>query len=525
MSLEDRFEIDSPLHVGQVATAYPALQKGLDRKVLLKVLHQHWVKDKELSERFLREGKAIARINHPNVVKVYECGSEDGIPYLALEWIDGDTLDDRLKSRGPLSQDEVKKIAVEILKGLTAVHARGLIHRDLKPDNILMGYDGRVVLADFSLTGFERKSGLTGHGAVIGTPSYMAPELVDGEQASPGSDLFGVGVILLEMLTGSNPFAAEDPLVSLDKIRNIDPPRLSELPQFDPALARMVDALLAKNPDDRPVNAEEALVVLEGGTHPVDITSEIAEVEDETLPGEDTNKGMQRRSVRWVWWFGSVVVAVIIMAVIFKVSMDSSQDSSVDPVEQIKPVSAYEDTVTIAPDRLSSVDPTGRTVPAQKDIIKESVSSGVAGTARLTIIVRPWANVTIDDSAVGITPLGTLKMKAGRHIIKFTHDYYPPARREIVLSDGAADTLAVDLSLESAQINIAAKPWGYLWVDGDSIGLLPRNEPVWVVPGEHRIEIYNPEFDKWQGKVDVKPGEKLGLRVDLRNGTMIAENN
>ena len=503
MSLEDRFDIDSPLYVGQVATAYPAQQKGLDRKVLLKVLHQHWIGDEELVARFIREGKAVARIDHPNVVRVYECGREDNIPYLALEWIEGETLADKMAA-GPLPQEEVQRIAIAILRGLSAVHAQGLLHRDLKPDNVLVSKDGRIVLADFSLAGFETLRGLTGHGSIVGSPAYMAPEIVDGKPASGRSDLFGVGVMLLEALTGFNPFAADDPLVSLDRIKRIDPPRLTGRKQLKPGLAALVDALLERDPDDRPADPTAAIAILEG-------------VQPELKTG--------RKPVRHILWF-----AVSVMLLLFVISLiQSDYDSgSVDKVSAVEdtlfdqiadtPAIVQPESSVVAND-IDTIPLVESTLPVTQDFIKviERPKS-----ARLTVIARPWATVTIDGKELGVTPLGTLDLPAGQHEIVFRHESYPFIQREIDLKAGLQDTLAVDFSVENARISLSAIPWGYLWLNGDSIGLLPRKEPLWLQPGRHLIEIRHSQFKTWQAPLDVKAGDHRNLRIDLKSGTMIA---
>jgi len=503
LSLEDRFDIESPLYIGQVATAYPAQQKGLDRKVLLKVLHQHWIEDEELVERFIREGKAVAGIDHPNVVRVYECGREDNVPYLALEWIEGETLADKMAA-GPLPQEEVERIATGILQGLSAVHAQGLLHRDLKPDNILISKDGRIVLADFSLAGFETLPGLTGHGAIVGSPAYMAPEIVEGKPASGRSDLFGVGVMLLEALTGYNPFAADDPLVSLDKIRNVDPPRLTGREQFKRELATLVDALLARDPDARPDDPAAAISILEG---------------------KQPELKIDRKPVRLIPWFAAGAILLLFVILLIQSDYDSGsvdkgsavEDTLLDQIADTPAIVQAESTVVST--IVDTVPLIESSLPVSQDFTEVIESPE---PARLTIIARPWANITIDGEDAGVTPLGTLELPAGQHEIVFRHESYPFIHREVDLKAGLLDTLAVDFMVENARISLSAKPWGYLWLNGDSIGLLPRKDPVWLPPGRHLIEIRHPEFKTWQAPLDVKAGDHSNLRIDLKSGTMIA---
>ncbi len=503
MSLEDRFDIESPLHVGQVATAYPARQRSLDRKVLLKVLHRHWIEDEELVERFIREGRAVARIDHPNVVRVYECGKEEEIPYLALEWIEGGTLADEI-ARGPMREEEVRRIALAILKGLSAVHAQGLLHRDLKPDNILIGRDGRIVLADFSLAGFEALPGVTQHGAIVGSPAYMAPELAEGKPASARSDLFGVGVILLEALTGFNPYAADDPLVSLDRIRKIEPPRLTGKKRFTPGLAELIDTLLERDPQARPVNPDAAIAILEG----------------EPLTRKETTG--KRLTLAWA---ALGVALIVVFAMLFRsdrasrIEGRSGADENVASEQTGDTLDVQAESTVISTDvdtLVPVIEPAIRYEPAPVE------TSVARKPARLTVIARPWAEVTVDGRDAGVTPLGTILLPAGEHDVVFRHDLYPEVRRRLILKSGLRDTVEVDFTAENARVSLSAVPWGCLWVDGDSIGLLPRKSPLWLAPGEHLIEIKHPEFKTWRTPIEVEPGGRRSLRVDMKSGTMIA---
>ena len=510
MALEDRFSIEEPIYVGQMATAYPAFQKGLDRKVLLKLFHKHWADDSELIERFSREGKAMARIDHPNVVRIYEYGHEDGVPYLAMEWVDGGTLEDKLKA-GPLPQKEIVNLARDLLTGLQAVHREDLLHRDLKPDNILIEDDGRARLADFSLAGFERSTGLTVHGAIVGSPSYMAPELSEGNPATFQSDLYGLGVILLEALTGSNPFAASDPLVSLDLIRKVEPPKLSGRQNIDPGLGRLIDTLLHKNPARRPKDAQAALSLLSAGS-------------DAEEPPAPEKSGINP-------WLNRIVLSLSIIAVMIYVSYKVVSYRGVVPdlasldtlirVESSTIVQSNKDTISdLVVESIDTVmlDISEKVIQTQPPVSKAVLSEGF-----LTVVVKPWAEVYIDGQSRGMSPIGTRKLRAGSHILHFQHNALPDVIRKVEISGGQNDTLTVDLRSEAGQVNISASPWGILWVDEDSIGFLPRSDSLWLSPGRHFIEIRHPELDRWSDSLQIGAGDRLSIRVNMVDGTMIAD--
>jgi len=520
MSLEDRFDIGSPIHIGQITAAYPAIQKGLNRKVLLKVIHPQWAKDPELVARFDREGKAMAQINHSNVVKVYEYGRSDDVPFMALEWIDGGTLADKLKE-GPLNQDEIKRIAKDVLDGLKAVHDKGFVHRDLKPDNILTGCDGHTRLADFSLAGFDERSALTEHGAVVGSPAYMAPELLDGRPATPRSDLFGLGVILFEALTGSNPFQATDPMVSLDLVRRITPPSLISRKNIDPKLAALVDSLLARDPNERPGNTSDALSILK----------------DEASAGLTLEKEETTRfNLSYLWRWG-VLIVIITLSLWFLLRQNNLSPESADEL--------IDTSVSSQPITNSIINETTITDPFHADInksqpettsfaldIKQKIndiittpiteSKTTLEIAELMVIVRPWARVFMDGSDLGVTPLGTLEIQAGEHLFLFRNELYPSIERVINIKSYEKNILSVDLQAESGCVEISAQPWGYLWVNEDSIGLLPRSDPLWLTPGRHQFSITHPTFGEWSDSVSVEKNQHYNVYIDLKSGTMIA---
>ncbi|MCF7809442.1 serine/threonine protein kinase [bacterium] len=516
MSLEDNYEIESPLYVGQVATAYPAIEKALGRKVLLKVMHSHWAQDEELLERFKREGQALAKIEHPNIVKAFSFFIEDGLPCLTLEWIEGGTLADSIKS-GPLSSTEVKRIAEAVLSGLSAVHNHGLLHRDLKPDNILLGKDGRIVLADFSLAGFENLKGLTGHGALVGSPAYMAPELIEGKDASQQSDLWGLGIILLEALTGSNPYAADDPLISLEKLRTIDPLKLQGRTSIDSYLAGLIDALLQRNPELRPKDAAEAGAILRGEIQPSVVTESLSV---EISESDETKKQRNKRIYIPVF----VVFILIIISAIFilKYSTQTNEQTPYLVIGQSEKDKMSDSSMT------KEYTDNGRAVSEVKShiipqaILDSSVIQDKVKSAFLTLIVLPWAYVAIDGEEVGVTPLGTLELEAGDHELMFSHTSYPQLKRNINLVIDERDTLRIDMSAEAVQLNITAIPWGYLWIDSDSIGILPRNEAIWTLPGKHQIVVIHPKYKNLMDSLYFEKDRKLEVRADFINGTMVA---
>jgi eukaryotic-like serine/threonine-protein kinase len=252
--LADRYELAETLGSGGMARVVAAYDRRLDRRVAVKLVRDDLVADPVSRERLLREARAAARLHHPNSVAVHDAGEVDGHAYVVMELVEGPSLADRLRERGALTPAEAVTIAASVLEALQAAHARGLVHRDVKPSNVLLPADGGVKLADFGIAKAldDATSSLTATGMVIGTPRYLAPEQAAGEPATVASDLYALGAVLFECLTGRPPFDAESPLaIALAHQREPVPAVREHAPEVPPALAAAVQRALAKEPGNR----------------------------------------------------------------------------------------------------------------------------------------------------------------------------------------------------------------------------------------------------------------------------------
>jgi len=248
------FEILSELGRGGIATVYLAIQQSLDRRVALKVMSPLLAMETDYSERFVREGRLVAKLNHPHIITVYDIGVQQHQLYIAMEHIPGGNL----RSKLPLHQGDANwalSVAGQIARALGYAHRNGIIHRDVKPENILFREDNVAVLTDFGIAKtISSTTNLTQAGAIVGTPKYMSPEQTDGLGNDPGTDVYSLGVILYEMLTGSVPYDSENSMAILYAHVHSPIPRLPDrLADLQPLL----DSMLAKDPADRPANCEQ----------------------------------------------------------------------------------------------------------------------------------------------------------------------------------------------------------------------------------------------------------------------------
>ncbi|MFH8611036.1 Stk1 family PASTA domain-containing Ser/Thr kinase [Streptomyces sp. NPDC018029] len=253
--LDGRYRIEGRIAVGGMATVYRAVDTRLDRVLALKVMHPTLAADASFVDRFIREAKSVARLSHPNVVGVFDQGTDGSYVYLAMEYIAGCTLRDVLRERGALQPRAALDILEPVLAALGAAHRAGFVHRDMKPENVLIGDDGRVKVADFGLVrAVDTVTNTTG--TVLGTVSYLAPEQIEHGTADTRVDVYACGVVLYEMLTGAKPHSGDSPAQVLYQHLNEDvPPPSAAVPGLPFALDELVASATARTPDIRPYDA------------------------------------------------------------------------------------------------------------------------------------------------------------------------------------------------------------------------------------------------------------------------------
>lgn len=253
------YRILRPIGEGGMASVFLAVQESLDREVALKVMAPALAANAEFTERFLKEGRITAKLNHPNLVTVFDIGSYGNVNYLAAEYIPGGTL--REKIQAGMRVAEVLDVACDVARGLDFAHAKGFVHRDVKPGNILFKADDTAVLADFGIAkAMDATSGATMAGASIGTPDYMSPEQARAEAVDGRSDLYSLGAVLFEMLEGHPPYEAGDPFtVALMHVTQPVPTLSPEHAWLQP----LVDALMAKQPEQRVGSGEAFMQAIE----------------------------------------------------------------------------------------------------------------------------------------------------------------------------------------------------------------------------------------------------------------------
>ena len=251
--IADRYELEELVGSGGMSSVYRARDTLLERHVALKILHAQYTGDDEYVERFRREARAVARLSHPNIVTVIDRGEDSGRQFIVFEYVDGENLKDYIGRTGPLPVRRALELGIEMARALSFAHQHGLVHRDVKPQNVLLNGDGEAKVTDFGIArSLDVEHGMTQTGTVLGTSNYIAPEQASGQRVTEQTDVYSLGVVLFELLTADVPFPGENFVTVAMKHINEPPPNLLERrPDVPMRLALAVDRALAKDPTER----------------------------------------------------------------------------------------------------------------------------------------------------------------------------------------------------------------------------------------------------------------------------------
>jgi serine/threonine protein kinase len=501
-----QFIIQEMINESATTTVYKAHQSALDRTVLLKILHKHLIDDIGLTERFRREARACALIRSEFIVQVYDLTEIDGAPAIVMEYVEGSSLKEVLASEGPIPVEKARQIIIEALNALRAAHARGVIHRDIKPGNILVTETGHIKVTDFGLAAITASQTVTMDGAVLGTPAYLPPEHIRGEAADERSDLFSLGATFVEILTGQRIFEGASYSACINNILRFDVASIDAL-ITNRTCADVIKQMMHPDREQRFASADAALAALHG------------EPEKLTPPVKP------RMRVQYVAMLAGIV-AVITGAVWFLLptgqvvpprdtvaSVRSAGDSlmqrnSTVPAQTVSPqTAAGERSVTGNVERSPSAPP-----PAADHGMRtaEKDSSG------LLVTCTPWGKVFLDNQYLGETPLsGIVTVRSGTHTLNFTNPQFLPIVKTITAAPGAQLTVAANFFETAGYIVITVVPWAEVYIDDQYRDTTPMEKPIIVTAGKRKVRLHNAGFTDVVVDVSVPRNDTLRLSYSL----------
>jgi len=359
-----RYRLEAVVGSGGMSTVYRAFDTTLERQVAIKLLHRDVAADHGQLERFRREARAVAQLNHPHVVGVIDAGEdEEGMPFIVFEYVEGETLKDRIRRAGRLPIPEALAYAIEIARALGAAHERHIVHRDVKPQNVLIDEEGSAKVTDFGIARTLEEDGLTAAGRVLGTTDYVAPEQALGDHVTGQSDLYSLGVVLFEMLTGDVPFHGDNQVaVAMKHVREELPDVQQRRPEVSAALAALLDHATAKDtarryPDAAAMIADLEEVLAIETARAGQATGEATAVL-RTLPGE----ARRRLPVRLRWRAGLLValgIAGLAATVVLLVLAAGQTERGTSAPPDTPPPPPGEERVRLSADAADDYDPLG----------------------------------------------------------------------------------------------------------------------------------------------------------------------
>ncbi|WP_428266307.1 serine/threonine protein kinase [Haliangium sp.] len=420
---------------GGMAVVYRAIQDGLERTVAIKALKSAAATEESLAIRFEREAQSLAKLQHENIIHVYDFHRERGASFIIMEYVEGIDLYDLLDRCGKMPFDVAAVIALQVARALDYIHYRGILHRDIKPGNIMISRQGGVKLMDFGIVQDRRFDDLTQTGTGVGTPAYMSPEQIVGDRLEPRSDVFSLGIVLYQMVTGEKPFVEDQERSVMHKIRQVPHVRAHKRdPHLPRELDRVIEKCLKKNPHDRWQSAQALVMALEHflAKHvEINYHSRLVEylrdqgivpafeAEEYLKPALGDPTGSQTSPERRQLLRRGLLVQAVILTVM----------AVMTSIIHLAPLGADDAVAQVAPP------------PAH---------------GYLRVVVHPWGHVALDGQPLGTTPWAApFEVTAGEHELTITHDRFAPLHRAILVPENDAETaldVRVDLELSGVPL-------------------------------------------------------------------------
>lgn len=502
--LFDKFEIIDTLKKDQHTSVYLANHIYLGKKIILKTLSTSELTDTTFLDRFKREAKILAQLDHPNLIKVFDFGTAGNNFYISFEYFEGRNLRQIIKEED-LSYEQKIHLCIQLFKALQVAHQSGVIHRDIKPENILVNTKLDLKIADFGLALVRDDLLLTHKSSIVGTPGYMSPEQIRGEELTTQTDLFSSGIVVYELFTGTNPFIGKDIKDTINNILDFNAEKdLKQLSSLPPKVQNAVINLLRKNFSKRTKTALEALSFFEP----------LEESTPEVAPESSTVRKINLK----ILYLSAIAIIIIALIGFFtserngkKPTAKADKKITNENVPPKKDILNKNDEKNSVPN--TSTKEEDKVVPESEKIL-ETVRYG-----KLFVEANPWAEIYINDKKIETTPLEqSIQLSSGNYELKLLHPDFPPYIEKIKIEPDKVQNVKINFYEKVGYLDCKIFPWGDIYIDGNYKSTSPLLKPIMLMPGSYDLSIRNPSYEKSiEKKITVKAKETLTLKFNFDN--------
>jgi eukaryotic-like serine/threonine-protein kinase len=487
--LFEKFEITGCLKKDSCSSVYIANHIYLGKRIILKTLNTLELQDKVILERFKREAKILALLEHPNLIKVLDFGTYGNHFYLSFEYFESNNLRE-LISRQQLSYDQKHHLLVQLLKALNVAHQNNIIHRDIKPENILVNTNYDLKIADFGLAIILNENALTNKASIVGTPGYMSPEQIRGDNLSIQSDIFSAGLVALEVFTGSNPFIGKNINETINNILSIKEEKIDELISgLSPAIQQSIRMMLKKNPSDRGKSINEILNVL-------GVAGEFFTPVEVKIKKRSRNKAILVSS--------SMLSLFFTLLLVYFFSAEEKQGSpglKTDSLNIFESQFLIEDSPAVQDSNLKLI--------AENNVNEENGS--------ITVDALPWADVYVNNKKIKKTPVKDFNLSPGKYNIRLVHPDFPAFTRRIEVHPQQTEKIVIDFKELIGSLNCEIYPWGQIFINGEYKSETPLREPILLMPGNYKLTIKNPRYGSITETIRIKAKEVLDFKFNFES--------
>ncbi|MBN1397727.1 MAG: serine/threonine protein kinase [Bacteroidetes bacterium] len=487
------FNIEEKISESNFTSVYRAFDTVLKRNVLLKVLHKHHAADNDLYQRFVREAQACAALRSEHIVQVYGLIEYEGSPAIVMEYIEGTSLKNLIGTGTTRSLKYARKVALHTLRGLVAAHEKEIIHRDIKPGNILVLTDGTLKVSDFGLAYVASVPTITAQGMVLGTPAYMSPEQIKHEVVDQRTDLFSMGVTLTEVLTGDRLFDGTSYAECAKKIISFKVGELDHLVEKSSIeFVEFLKLLLAPDKNKRYSTSKDALYALEQDESKIFIYP----------PGV-----LHKREKRTLFLMGLIVLASLLMITLF-MFIHFTTYKSYKPEQPAVPA----DTVSY----IQSDSYQQSAEAAEKEYSKTSAVPVPEDSGAVFLTSTPWAKVYVDNNFIGETPISSpVMLSAGEHLITFVHPSFNPIVQVVNVQPDKQQHISANFIEDAGFLNCIVIPWAEVYINEQYKGTTPLEKPILLSSGKYTVRFKNNIFADIVRDVTIKPKDTLQMQISF----------